>query len=182
MRWLFHGGLALALLVLYVLYFTAARPRLAFVDSGRLLHDYRGMTDARRTYHLHQQEWQRNLDTLQAETTRGLLAYQRARPTLPPAQRQATEARLQRLRQQYRGYEQAIRTKDGEEQQRLTQEVLDSTNAFVRAYGARHRYDLIFLTADGDNLAYATPAFDLTVPVLQGLNAKYAKEQAAQKP
>ena len=116
------------------------------------------------------------------ETTRGIQAYQRSRATLTPAQRQDTETRLRILRQQYMDYQNAIQTKDGEEQQHLTQQVLDSSNAFLRRYGARNNYDMILLTAEGDNLAYANRGFDVTVPVLQEINAKYAREKVVNRP
>lgn len=172
-RWFFNATIVVALIVLFVLHFTNQPPRLAYVDSSRLLHDYQGMVDARSTYNLHKQDWQRNLDTLRAETTRGILAYQRDRATLTPAQRQDTETRLRILRQQYVDYQSAIQTKDGEEQQHLTQQVLDSSNAFLRRYGARNNYDMILLTAEGDNLAYAKSGLDVTVPVLKEINTLY---------
>lgn len=182
MRWIFNTAMVVALLALFILHFTNRPPRLAYVDSSRLLHDYQGMVDARKTYNLHKQDWQRNLDTLRAETARGIQDYQRNRPTLTPAQRQDTETRLRILRQQYVDYQSAIQTKDGEEQQKLTQQVLDSSNAFLKRYGARNSYDMILLTAEGDNLAYANRSFDLTVPVLKELNAKYTKEKATRQP
>jgi outer membrane protein len=175
-RWVFNTGVVLALIALFILHFTNRPPRLAYVDSSRLLHDYQGMIDARSTYNLHKQEWQRNLDTLRAETARGFADYQRNRATLTPALQQDTETRLRILRQQYVDYQSAIQTKDGEEQQHLTQQVLDSSNAFLRRYGARNNYDMILLTAEGDNLAYAKSGLDVTVPILKELNAKYTKQ------
>ena len=169
---------ALALIGLASLFYLhLAHPplRVAYVNSNRLLDDYQGMVEARRTYTQQRQEWQNNLDTLRQETSRGIAAYQQQRARLTPAQRQARETELRGKQQQLLEYQRTVGEQNGVLQQQMTQPIVDSTNAFVRRYGKDNNYDLVLLTADGDNVAYAKDGLDITVPVLKELNAEYQK-------
>jgi outer membrane protein len=147
--------------------------RIAYVDSGKLFTEYEAMTAARREYANQQQEWQRNIDTLQSEFKRGVQLYQRNRSTLTAGQRQERETSLRRQQEQLMSYQQAVRQENPVAQQRITQPIVDSTNVFIKKYGQQQGYDLILLTAEGDNIAYGAPGFDITVPVLKELNAHY---------
>ncbi|WP_342297155.1 OmpH/Skp family outer membrane protein [Hymenobacter segetis] len=162
----------LALVGCITLYLTHRPPRIAYVNSTRLLSDFQGMVEARRTYHRQQQEWQRNFDTLQAETARSIQEYRKKRPSLTSAQRVESETALRVRQKQLGEYQLAIQGQDREAQEKLTRTVVDSTNAFLKQYGQQHNYDLIFLTAEGDNIAYSKNGFDITVPVLVELNAQ----------
>jgi outer membrane protein len=174
--WGFNALVLIALGSLFYLYSTRQPLRVAYVDSTRLLDDYQGMVEARRTYARQRQEWKDNLDTLRKETSRGIAAYQKQRPQLTPAQRGEREAELRRKQQQFLEYQRVVQEQDDVVQRQITQPIVDSTNAFVRRYGKQQQYDLVLLTAEGDNVAYAKDGLDITVPVLKELNAKYQKQ------
>ena len=177
LSWIFHALVLVSLAALFILHFTQRPLKLAYVESSRLLQDYTGMVDAKRAYQLQRQEWQRNLDTLRSESARAVAAYQRDRPKLNPTQRQETETRLQLKQEQFYQYRQAIEEGDQKEQQRFSQQVLDSTNKFLQYYGEHNSYDMILLTAEGDNIAFAKDAYNITVPVIKELNEQYSKAQ-----
>ena len=177
--WACNALVLLAVASLFYLHFSRQPLRIAYVDSTRLLDDYQGMVEARRTYAQQRQEWQSNLDTLRQETRRGIVAYQQQRAQLSPAQRQARETALRGKQQQLLEYQRVVGEQDGVVQQQITQPIVDSTNAFVRRYGKAQHYDLVLLTADGDNVAYAKDGLDITVPVLKELNAQYNKVRQA---
>ncbi len=170
----FKAFVLLSLTALLILYSTHRPPKLAYVESGRLLEDYLGMVDAKRTYHLQRQEWQRNLDTLRSETERAAAAYQRDRTKLNTTQRQEAETRLRLKQDQFYQYRQVIGESDQKEQQRFSQQVIDSTNKFIKYYGKHNNYDIILLTSEGDNIAFAKDFYDITVPVIKELNARYS--------
>ena len=173
--WLFRLLTLLAFVGCITLYFTHRPPRIAYVNSTRLLSDFQGMVEARRTYHRQQQEWQRNFDTLQVETARSIQEYRKKRPSLTPAQRVEPETALRVRQKQLGEYQLAIQGQDKEAQEKLTRIVVDSTNAFLKRYGQEHAYDIVLLTSEGDNVAYSKPGLDITIPVLKELNAKYKK-------
>ena len=175
--WVFNSLVLIALGSLFYLYTTHQPLRVAYVDSTRLLEDYQGMVDARRVYARQRQEWQSNIDTLQRETSRGIAAYQKERLQLTPAQRQEREAALRGKQQQLLDYQRVVQEQDGAVQQQMTQPIVDSTNAFVRRYAKKEHYDLVLLTAEGDNVAYAKDGLNITVPVLKELNAQHRNLQ-----
>jgi outer membrane protein len=114
-----------------------------------------------------------DIDTLQSEFKRSVQQYQSSRASLTAVQRQERETKLRCQQEQLMSYQQAVRQENPVAQQRLTQPLVDSTNVFLQKYGQQQGYDLIVLTAEGDDIAYGAPGFDITVPLLKALNAHY---------
>ena len=66
------------------------------------------------------------------------------------------------------------------EQQKLTMEMRDSIQAFLKTYNKAKKYDYI-LSRSGDNILLANPKFDITRDVVAGLNKRYkAKPEVKQ--
>lgn len=136
------------------------RPHLAYVRSEVLINEFAGMQEARQQYEQKQQQWQAHLDTLRADYAR-----------LEQASGSADElAFVARNIQQY-----TIRTEQlaREEDQQMTQAVLDQVNAFVEQYGEEQGYDLILGTTQSGNLLYGDAALDITEELLRALNHHY---------
>jgi len=66
------------------------------------------------------------------------------------------------------------------EQQKLTMEMRDSIQAFLKTYNKAKKFDYI-LSRSGDNILLANPKFDITRDVVTGLNKRYkAKPEVKQ--
>lgn len=153
--------LLLLLLIALGAYHHFTRPRLAYVRSEVLVNEYAGMKEAQRAYKEKEQQWQANLDTLQAD-------YQRKQTAgnTPPAV-------LQQMEQNARQYAQAITQMAEEEDTRMTQAVLEQINSFVQQYGKDHGYDLILGTTASGNILYGRETMDITGELLEDLNRHY---------
>lgn len=80
---------------------------------------------------------------------------------------------LQNKQQQINNYQQAIQKQIQEEDQKMTQTVINDINDYVKEYGKQNGYRIIFGAKGGGNIMYAKETADLTQTILNGLNAQY---------
>jgi outer membrane protein len=166
----FNVLVALGLAGLYVLYFVNRPPKLAYVESAKVLEGYKDMQTARVHYRQQVEAWQTNLDTLKHTVQQELNTYHRLRPTLAPAQRQQQEARLAQRQKQYFDYKQAITQKAAEEEARSTAEVVRKADTLMKQYGKEHGYDLVLAATEAGTVVYGREGRDITTEVIQALN------------
>jgi outer membrane protein len=87
---------------------------------------------------------------------------------------------LAREQQDLAELEQRLMSELASEQQKLTMEMRDSIQAFLKTYNKAKKYDYI-LSRSGDNILLANPKFDITRDVVAGLNKRYkAKPEVKQ--
>ena len=60
---------------------------------------------------------------------------------------------------------------------KTTQTVINDINDYVKEFGKRKGYKIIFGASGGGNIMYADESSDLTEEVLKGLNAEYDKKK-----
>jgi outer membrane protein len=166
----FNLVLFLGLVGLYVLYFTNRPPKIAYVESAKVLESYKEMQGARQRYRQQVESWQANLDTLKNTVQQELDAYNKIRPTLPPAQRQVREARLTQRQKQYFDYKKAVTQKASQEEARVTDEVVRKADILMKQYGKEHGYDIVLAATDAGTVVYGREGRDITAEVIQALN------------
>lgn len=138
----------------------STHPQLAYVRSEVLINEFAGMQEARQQYQQKQQEWQAHLDTLHADYTRLEQSGGSVDElTFVARNIQQYTARMEQLAQ--------------EEDQQMTQAVLDQVNAFVEQYGQEQGYDLIMGTTQSGSILYGNAALDITEELLTALNHHY---------
>ena len=75
--------------------------------------------------------------------------------------------------QQINNYQQAIQKQIQEEDKKASQTIINDINDYVKEYGKKHRYQIIFGASGSGNIMYADEGTDLTQDVLKGLNKEY---------
>lgn len=167
---IFNLLVALGLASLYLLYFTNRPPKLAYVDSAKVLDGYKEMQNARVQYRQQVEAWQANLDTLKQTVQQELDSYNRVRTTLAPAQRHTQEARLAQRQKQYFDYKKAITQKAAEEEARSTAEIVRKADGLMKQYGKEHGYDLVLAATEAGTIVYGREGRDITTEVIQAMN------------
>ena len=76
---------------------------------------------------------------------------------------------MQDRQQQINNYQQVIQKQVQEENQKMTQTLINDINGYVKEYGKENGYPLIFGASGSGNIMYAGEASDLTDIVLAGL-------------
>ena len=150
--------------------------KLAYVESGRLLDGYQGMKDARKAFEGKARGWEKQNQGMLAEFKAAVEGYQKQAPSLSAEQRAATEQKLGAQQQQVAQQQQQLQAQAQQEEAKLTQNVLESVNKKVEAYGKAHGYKLILISAPSGTIAYGEKNLDITAPVLAYLNANYRRK------
>ena len=147
-------------------------PRVGYVDTSVLLQQYSGAQEARAAFEQRSQEWQGNVQTLQAE-----LGELNARLTndagrLGPDNTATLQDSIRTKERELARYAQAVSGRRAELEQSLMEPVLAELNARIQDFGSEEGYDLVLGTLAGGNILYADERHDLTEELLTYLDPK----------
>lgn len=145
-------------------------PKLAYIESGKVLNEYKEMKVAREQFQQKTVIWKGNIDTLAAEFQSGLQHYEKDKATLSKKEQELTEQLLKGKREKWMQYQQAIEKQAAEEDQKMTAEVLNKLNTFLTAYGKEKGYMFIFGANESGNVVYANEAVNITDEVIKAIN------------
>lgn len=172
----FSGFLSLIALIgvitLFIFQWTTPN-KVAYVKTDELLAKYQGMIEAKAKYEQKAVTWQSNIDTLKAEFTNLVEDYKKNGKTLSKAKKQEVEKGLQAKQKQLNDYQQSISQQAQEEDQKLTQGVLNQVNSYIEEYGKENGYKIIFGANGSGTIFYGTEAINITNKVLLNLNKEY---------
>jgi outer membrane protein len=165
----------LLVLVIFMLFsfFVFSSDKIAYVDSTRLLNGYKAMVEARKEFEKKQATWNANVDTLMKDVQDAIKKYEKTAATGSDKEKQLAKELISGKQKQLYDYQNATRQNAGQEEQRLTQNVLATVNAYLLRYGKKHHYKMILIAANG-NIAYADTDMDITDKVVEELNKEYA--------
>lgn len=162
---------SLVLAVGYLFFFN--HEKLAYVESNKVLINYKAMQEASASYQKKLSIWTANIDTLRNELQQTIKKYEEQKPDLSKSQMAKEEKLIRTKQQQLIEYQRGIEEKAQKEDQEMTQRVLQRVNAFIKRYGETNGYDVIFAATESGNLVYAKDYLNITEEVLNGLNREY---------
>jgi outer membrane protein len=148
-------------------------PKVAYVRSKELFEGYIGTKEAKGRYAKNTDDITANLDTLTQEFNKSLAEFNSSYQKMNAREREEKKKLLTYQKGNLDKYNELMEDKIHEEDQKLTQGVLNQVNTFVTEYGDAHGYDVIFGTNLNGNIIYGAKAYDLTEEILDALNKKY---------
>jgi outer membrane protein len=165
----------LTVLVIFLLlsFYVFSPNKIAYVDSARLLNGYKAMVEARKEFDKKQATWQANIDTLTNDVQNAIKTYEKTAALGTEKERQLAKELINTKQKQLYDYQNATRQNAGAEEQRLSQSVLTTVNAYLLRYGKKHGYKMILIAANG-NIAYADADMDITDKIVEELNKEYS--------
>ena len=169
-------GIASLILSGFLLFSKAGEKKIAYIRSSELIYNYLGMQEAQRDYQQKMESWKANVDTLKNDFQVTLSKYQSEYAGIKKEEREMREKLLEQQEENLRNYTLAINDKAKEEDDKITQAVLNQVNSFVEEYGKENGYDVILGTTVSGNLLYGKKAMDITDEVLLALNKQYKGE------
>lgn len=152
------------------------KEKTVYVDIGKLMQEYKGMKDARAEYEKKAAQWHANTDTLITQWENELKAYEKERSSMSKKERELKEELLRNKQGQINQYQEAIKLKARDEDQALTQNVVNTINDYIKEYGKTHGYTFILGANGSGNIAYARESHDITAKIIKGLNKQYKEE------
>jgi outer membrane protein len=162
------------LIVGFGIFYFSNKAKVVYVDSTKLLNNYKGMQDARAAYQKKAGAWKANIDTLASEVQQQIFKYEKESAAMSVKERQLSQELIRTKQKQFADYQQATNTQAQQEDAKMTSEVVTQVNAYLKKYGELHGYTIILAATEYGNLAYADEALDITEAVLEGLNNEYA--------
>lgn len=164
------------LLASFAVYYAKASSELVYVDVNKLVEGYKRTKVVKAEFDKKATTMKGNIDSLMTGWQKELQAYEKERVSLSPKELKLKQELLQNKQQQINGYQEAIQKQIQEEDRKVTQTVINDINDYVKEYGKKHGYKIIFGASGGGNIMYAAESTDLTEVVLNGLNAEYEKK------
>ncbi len=108
---------------------------------------------------------------------REVVDYQKNAGTMPADQRQTTEQRLEREKQELETYQQNASAEVQDAQQKEMVKLYDKISDFVKQYAKEKGYKLVLTySKNNTSMLYGDPSLDVTADVVKQLNDAYAKE------
>lgn len=155
------------------LFISSASPKIAYVQSNELIYNYDGMKEAQQHFQKKQSVWQANLDTLQLDFQRAVNLYNNEFPNLSHQEKQQREAQLRKQEEQLMQYERTLKEKAGDEDQKMSQTLLNQINGYIKEYRDKHNYDVILGTTSEGSVLAGSDRINITQDILQYINTKY---------
>ena len=157
---------------------TAGTPEIVYINQDSLVSKYDYIKDMNKRLDDKGKSAQSDVQSRQQAIQREIAEYQKAAPTMPADQRQATEQRLQRKGQEFQQYQQnagaQVQNDQLSEQTKLYEKLVEFTKAYAKEKG----YKMVLTTQKGNtNVLFADPSLDVTADVVKRLNDAYAKDK-----
>lgn len=173
---IFHaiGVLSLCIAIFLAIKVYSLNSRIAYVDSARLLNEYKGMIEAKEAFRLKATAWQANIDTLSKEAQQQIASFQKESVRMTKRERELSQELISAKQKELLQYKQALNLQAQDEDQKMTSAVVAEVNVFLSEFGKSRGYTIIMAATNG-NIAFADEQIDVTNEVLAGMNSQYKK-------
>ncbi len=144
-----------------------------YVDVNKLLDGYERTKLVRTEFEAKAKTLQANVDSLLNDWQNEIKNYEKERAKMSKKELELKQQLLGNKQQQINNFQQVIQKQIKEEDQKSTQTVINDINDYVKEYGKKNGYNIIFGASGSGNVMYASEGADLTEEVLEGLNAEF---------
>lgn len=159
------------------LFYNLSSSEQVYVDVNKLLEGYDRTKIVRTEFEDKAKTLNANVDSLMVDWQNELKLYEKERAKMSKKELELKQELLGNKQQQINNYQQAIQKQIQDEDKKATQTVINDINDYVKAYGKKNGYKIIFGASGSGNIMYADEATDLTEKVLEGLNADFKGEK-----
>ena len=161
------------LISLVTLFYSQNSSDLVYVDVNKLLDGYKRTKVVRAEFEKKAKVLKSNVDSLITDWQKELKLYEKERSKFSKKELQLKQELLSNKQEQINNYQQAIQKQIQSEDQKATQTVVNDINDYVKEFGKKKGYKIIFGASGAGNIMYADKTADLTQEVLDGLNIEF---------
>ncbi|AXP80687.1 periplasmic chaperone [Mariniflexile rhizosphaerae] len=158
---------------IFSFFYLNSSSELVYVDVNKLLDGYQRTKIVKAQFEEKAKTLNANVDSLMVDWQNEIKSYEKERSTMSKKELELKQQLLGNKQQQINNYQQAIQKQIQEEDKKSTQTVINDINDYIKEYGKKHKYKIIFGASGGGNIMYADEVTDLTQEVLKGLNAEF---------
>lgn len=153
------------------LFFT---PRIAYVDSNKLLVGFSEANKVEKELKVENDKWQIQLKQLQDSLEASIATMSKNYDKATAAKKKELQDGLAARNQQINNFQQANLRRMDELRQKKMLGVIEKANLFLSEYGKNQHYSIIFGTASGGSILFGNEQkYDITNRVIKGLNERY---------
>jgi outer membrane protein len=163
----------LNVIALALIYFKDNAQRIAYVNSGTLVNNYKGMVSAKKDFQQKLQAWKANIDTLGNEVQQRIFELEKNGSKMTVKEKKLSQELIRTKQDQFAQYQQAINAQAKDEEAKLTNAVIAEINSYLKKYGESKGYSIVMAATEYGNIAYGDENLDITDEVLTGLNNEY---------
>lgn len=149
-----------------------ADAKIGYIDSVRILADYKGVEDAKRAFDDEVKQWEDEEVARRATIDSLTVEFKSQNLMLTEATRKEREATIRQKKTEYEQFVRSIWGQEGKVVQKnaeLMKPIIDKVNVILERLGAEENFTVIF-DAAGGGIVYASPGIDLTDKVVAELN------------
>jgi outer membrane protein len=153
---------------------------IAYVNVDSLLLHYQFAKDANESLIRKQEESRLKINTMARQLQGEMSDFQRKLENnafLSRDRAQQEQTRLQKKQQDLQEMDGNLSKQLVQVQQKMSEQLRDTINAFMKEYNSDHKYQLIISNTSSDNILYADKAYDITAEVTKLLNARFAAKK-----
>lgn len=150
---------------------------IAYVNIDSLLLNYQFAKDANESLIKKQEDSRLTVNTRARELQAEMSEFQRKLENNAFLSRERAEqeqVRLQKKQQELQAMDGKLSQQLMQVQQKMSEELRDTINAFMKEYNKDNKYELIISNTSSDNILYAAKGYDITEEVTTLLNERCA--------
>lgn len=192
---IFNSILAIAVIVLYILHFTAkpqgpvfvsasdstilsAQPfATAYVNGDSLLENYEYFKNAKKDFEAKTLRTEKQIEAKRGVLEREFANYQQTGASMTPDQRAKVEESLMRKEQELRLFSENEGSKLQEEQNKFNEQLFDKVSDYLKEHTKDKSYKMVMNFTKGSGILYANDSLNITSEVLKGLNEQYKSKK-----
>src|SRR5690606_17385577 len=126
--------------------------KLVYVDSSKLVNEYKGMQVARAAYQQKASAWKANIDTLSSEVQKQIMSYEKESVKMTIKEKQLSQELIRTKQKQLMDYQQALNNQAQQEDAKMTGDVLNQINAYLKKYGKDNGYKIVMAATEYGNI------------------------------
>lgn len=187
-----NAVLLVAVIVLFYLHFSAARPataasseptglgdsKIAYIRSDSVLKNYDYLKAQRESLEAKTKKMDQDYRNRAIGLQNEIAAYQRNVSSMTLGQVRATEEDLGKKQQNLQMYQQSLSQQLMEEESKLNKELYDRITVFLKKYGVEKGLQVVLKVDPTSDVLYAVDGMDISKEVTDRLNAEYKDEKA----
>lgn len=153
---------------------------IAYVNVDSLLLNYTFAKNANETLIKKQEDSRLTLNSRARQLQIEMSEFQRKLENnafLSRERAEAEQSRLMKKQQDLQQMEGAMSQQLMEQQQKMSEQLRDTINAFMKDFNKDNRYQMIISNTANDNVLYAGKSYDITSEVIAKLNERFGKKK-----
>jgi outer membrane protein len=149
------------------------QPRLAYIDTAKILVGFADAAKVDKDLTAEDEKNKAELKLLQDTLATKIEVMSKEYNTANAARKKELQDELAASNQQINNFRQASMNKLEKMRQEKMQAVISKVNLYMAEYGKKHRYSIIFGTANGSIMYGNTAKYDISDKIIKGLNERY---------